>query len=234
MKGVVIYVKMPNTTAIRQLVPKSYHFDGYNELHCPNARDKPFFTDTAIQMGNYTLTTRLIKEDVLEILFSSVCPEGKIVFQPFKLTLELYIQKLKAAIQEKVDFIYLEISPIYSEDLQCLHYCYYNKIEDCKNLCLSKPGNVFTAISFDMEKVQKALSIYHGITNNNNLEENNMNQIFVKGNKSVVGTVNQLSAKKEINAIFVFIKILVKIKETNTKFKINIKTLQALPVEFLY
>lgn len=206
-------MRTPNTVAIRQLVPKSYHFDGYNELNCQNSRDRPFFTDNAIQMGNYTLTTRLKGENLLEVLFSSVCPKGKIVFQPFELTLELYIQKLKEAICDKRDFIYLGISPTYGEDFSCQLYQYRTsncqfRGNDCLNL-RAKPQNIFAAISFNMEEVQKALSIYHGITNNNDMEENNM-----KNTKKLLGMNFEFGISKDTNIASTLMGVAVRNRNT--------------------
>lgn len=171
------------TLAVRQLVPKSYHFDGYNELNCPNSRDRPFFSDSVVPMGKYTLTTRLCDGNTLEILFSSVCSMGKIVFEPFKLTLNEYIEKLKDAISEKRDFIYLKIIPKYhigSEEFTS--YDSYkgtnsNEYEsfsckasskcatkDCTIMRKQRPNHVLAAISFNMEEVKQALAIYYQIT----------------------------------------------------------------------
>ena len=105
-----------NTYAIRQLVPKSYHFDGYNELNCPNSRDKPFFGDNVIHMGEYHLTTRLHSHKTMYLEFSSVCSCGKISFEPYVLTLEEFVSKLKKAINENSDFITFSIIPKYSLD----------------------------------------------------------------------------------------------------------------------
>jgi len=151
---------------IRQLVPKSYHFDGYNELNCPNSRDKPFFSDTTVPMGDYTLTTRLLNQNTLEVLFSSVCPEGKIIFQPLRLTLDEYIQKLKEAINDKRDFIYLEVSITYPANSFCDSRTCCFATSACTKLRGSNSHTVFAAVSFHMEEVQHALSIYHGITTN--------------------------------------------------------------------
>ncbi len=76
------------TSLVRQLIPKSYHFDGYNEINCPNSRDKPFFAENTIPMGKYFLSTRLIDPNTISIEFESVCDRGKIIFQPYTLSLE--------------------------------------------------------------------------------------------------------------------------------------------------
>lgn len=167
MKGVVIAMGTPSKVSpIRHLVPKSYHFDGYDELNCPNARDKPFFSDNVVPMGEYTLTTRLVDEQTLEVLFSSICPEGRITFQPLRITLEEYIQKLKDAISDKRDFIYLEIFPTYYNVFSCKSLEHQCEKPACVKLRKDHPQHIFAAVSFHMAEVQQALSIYHGITNN--------------------------------------------------------------------
>ena len=79
------------TYAIRQLVPKSYHFDGYNELNCPNSRDKPFFGDNIINMGEQHLTILHLDSQTIPLQFSSVCPPGKIYFMPYTLKFEDFV-----------------------------------------------------------------------------------------------------------------------------------------------
>ena len=61
------------TKLIRQLVPKSYSFDAYNEINCSNSRDAPFFSDNVIQIGDYHLVTEFINPDLISLKFSSVC-----------------------------------------------------------------------------------------------------------------------------------------------------------------
>ena len=136
------------TSLVRQLVPKSYHFDGYNEINCPNSRDKPFFSDNVIPMGEYYLSIRLVNQNMISLEYSSICSYGKITFQPYALSLDSYISKLKTAIQEGSDFITFEIQPEYDVDSNFCSRC-SEKNEDCIQLRKNLPKKVLAAVSFN-------------------------------------------------------------------------------------
>ncbi len=155
------------TSLERNLVPKSYHFDGYNELKCPNSRDRPFFADNNIQMGDYFLTTRLVNPNTLSLQFSSVCSYGKITFSPYTLTIEEYSAKLQKATQEGCDFITFEIATKYEgSDIHCKNCT--EKTSACKQLHRNRPDKVYAAVSFNPSDVKKALAAYYKITKTTN------------------------------------------------------------------
>lgn len=165
------------SSLVRKLVPKSYHFDGYNELNCPNARDKPFFSDNVIPMGNHYLTVCKVNQDTIILEFSSICPEGKITFTPYTLTLEDFVKKLQEAVQNDCDFIYLEIeqktdystfyyfhSILELSELKECHNC-PNFLSVCSKKFLKNQASIFTAaISFNPEDIKEALAAYYQIT----------------------------------------------------------------------
>lgn len=152
------------TSLVRQLVPKSYHFDAYDLINCQNSRDKPFFSENVIPMEKHFLTTKLIDKNKLRLDFSSVCPKSDVQFEPYYLTLDEYISKLKKAIQDSSDFITFEIKitnrcnqPI------SLHTC-NTETGDCFNLRKRSTKTAMAAVSFDTSKVKKALARYYEIT----------------------------------------------------------------------
>lgn len=148
---------------VRQLVPKSYHFDGYNELNCSNSRDKPFFADNIIPMGEYYLTVRMENKNQIVLEYGTVCPKGEITFKPYKLSLETYVSKLQKAIQDGCDFITFEIFPQYNYDT-CSRVCSF-KNDDCTAMRKNKPNKVLAAVSFNTSEVKKALAMYFEIIN---------------------------------------------------------------------
>ena len=152
------------TYAIRQLVPKSYHFDGFNELNCPNSRDKPFFGDNIIRMGERHLTIRLHDRQTVYLEFSSICPTGQISFVPYKLTLETFVNKLKKAVNESSDFITFSITPKYPADPAICHNC-PAKNQDCTQIRKKIPLQIMAAVSFNLSEVKEALASYYEINN---------------------------------------------------------------------
>ena len=78
------------SSLLRKLIPKSYHFDGYNEVKCPNTRDKPFFAEGVANLGNYYLNKRIDNSGNLILEYSSVCPNGYISFKPYILSFESF------------------------------------------------------------------------------------------------------------------------------------------------
>lgn len=150
---------------VRQLVPKSYHFDGYNKLNCPNQRDRPFFQDNVIPMGDHYLTTRLICQNTLLIEFTSICYLGEITFETYWLSLDTYVEKLKKAIREKCDFITFEIKTHSSSLPSSSCKTCINRSEDCSNIRNNLEDTVHAAISFHTSDVKEALAAYYQITN---------------------------------------------------------------------
>lgn len=128
---------------LRKLVPKSYHFDGYNELNCPNTRDKPFFTEGSTAIGDYYLNTRLDSYANLILEYNSVCPYSKISFEPYTLYFEDFIKLLRTALEEESDFITFEIQTTY-RPLDCNGCKQINK--DCKSILKNKPSIVMAAV----------------------------------------------------------------------------------------
>ena len=159
---------------IRQLVPKSYSFDGYNEINCPNSRDAPFFSEGTVTMNDYHLTKTFINPTSLELEFSSVCKDyGFIHFKRYRLTLEEYIEKIHTAVKEDRDFITLDIEVEYrfSSDI-CDNYC-VRRNEQCTNFRIASvsrnaPRICMAAVSFNLSDMKEALSSYHEITKNTN------------------------------------------------------------------
>ena len=152
---------------VKNLVPKSYSFDGYNELNCPNSRDKPFFADNVIDLGDYTLTTRLERNNTLSLEFSTVCKKGKIIFKPYLLSFDEYIKKLKKALEENSDFITFDITVTNDllpwEETETCKSCPY-KTRDCNQIRKNDPAKIMAAVSFNVKSIQKSLSVYYGIT----------------------------------------------------------------------
>ena len=180
------------TYAIRQLVPKSYHFDGYNELNCPNSRDKPFFGDNVIQMGERHLTIFLLNKQTISLQFSSVCPFGKISFAPYELSIEGFVNKLKKAVNESSDFITFSITPKYSLEPTSCRSCSARNA-DCTQINQHVPSKVMAAVSFNISDVKEALASYYEI--NNNTGGNTM-----KPTKKLFGMLNfELGPSKDPN-----------------------------------
>ena len=151
-----------DTTLVRQIVPKSYHFDGFNVTNCPNSRDKPFFSDNMITLEKYYLNTRLESSDVLSIEFSSICPKGEIVFKPYKLNLEEFVKLLQETVSGESDFIHFEVEVAYNKLSKCNNCKSAN--EACKQLVRRKLTKVSAAVSFNKDDIEKVLASYFGIT----------------------------------------------------------------------
>ena len=152
------------TSLVRTLTPKSYHFDGYNEVNCPNSRDRPFFCDNAIPIGDYHLSIRLVNDRMISIEFASVCINGKITFKPYKLSLEGFVSKLKEAVNNSCDFISFEITPEYNCNTKTCKNC-NQKNKDCIAIRKTFPDKILAAVSFNMSEVKEALAMYFEITN---------------------------------------------------------------------
>ena len=184
------------TSLVRQLVPKSYHFDGYNEINCPNSRDKPFFSDNVIPIGEYYLSIRLVNQNMISLEYSSICSYGKITFQPYALSLDSYISKLKTAIQEGSDFITFEIQPEYDVDSNFCSRC-SEKNEDCIQLRKNLPKKVLAAVSFNTTDIKKALAMYFEISNQYSNVSNGGKNMKKKNN--IFGMNFELGLSKDSN-----------------------------------
>lgn len=156
---------------VRQLIPKSFHFDGYDLVDCRNARDKPFFCDSVIPMGKYTLTIRRVSLEKISLEFESVCRSGVIYFKPYYLTIDEFVSKLKNAVKTGSDYIYFEIIPVY-ETRNCCTRC-FDKTIDCKRMMEDCPNIVVAAVSFDVVDIERALAGYYEIVNSNTVKGGN-------------------------------------------------------------
>lgn len=194
------------TALVRNLVPKSYHFDGYNELKCPNARGQPFFSDNVIPMGDYHLTTHLENSDTMCLNFSNVCPMGNITFLPYRLTLNEYILKLREAIQSGADFITFEVVPRYTKSMSACQHCNARN-SDCSQLYKNRPTRVFAAVSFNSKEVKKALAAYYEITKTINGGETMAN---AKNNKNMFGISMEFGICKDPNIASTLMGVAVK------------------------
>lgn len=151
-----------NNSAIRNLIPKGYSFDAFNELNSQNIRDRPFWESSTIKLGNYYLNKKFENNGDLILEFSSVCPNGLISFQPYRLTFSNYIECLRKALDERSDFITFEIPITYKT-------CYYDsercnsRNKDCSYLLKNTPSFSIAAVSFEINDIKNALSVYFGI-----------------------------------------------------------------------
>lgn len=198
------------TSLVRQLVPKSYHFDGYNEINCPNSRDKPFFSDNVIPMGEYYLTTRLVDQNTISVEYTSTCVNGKITFKPYVLSLESYVSKLKKAIQDNCDFIILEIQPEYNCNPAFCSRC-PEKNTDCSQLWKNFPKQVLAAVSFYSSDVKEALAMYFEITNQQSTKGG---KTIMKKNNNIFGMNFELGLSKDPNITATLMGVAVKNPET--------------------
>ena len=206
-----------NTFLVRNLVPKSYHFDGYNELKCPNSRDRPFFKDNTIEMGNYFLSIRLEDSSHLSLNFESVCKEGNIKFKPYYLSLEDFVLKLKKSIQDGSDFITFEIIPEYFCDkARCIKCPYMRK--DCKQLTLNRPKKIYAAISFNSSEVKEALTSYFNITNLNG------GNTTMKKKNNLMGMNLEYGVCKDSNIASTLMGVAVRNKESGSWYTFDAAT----------
>lgn len=197
------------TSLVRQLVPKTYHFDGYNEINCPNSRDKPFFSDNVIPMGDYFLTIRLVNQNMISLEYASTCTKGKITFKPYKLSLESYVSKLQKAIQDGCDFITFEIQPEYDCDSSICNRC-SERNADCSQLWKKLPKQVLAAVSFNSSEVKEALALYFEITN----KHTTGGKTIMKNKNNLFGMNFELGLSKDSNIAATLMGIAVKNPET--------------------
>ncbi len=226
------------TSLVRQLIPKSYHFDGYNKLNCPNPRDKPFFSDNVIAMGKYYLTIRMVNPNMISIEYSSVCTNGKIIFRPYTLSLESYVSELKKAIQDNSDFITFNIQPEYNHDFDSCNHC-LDKNEDCVQIRKRLPKMTLAAISFNLLDIKEALSTYFEISNQQPI----IGGISMKNKNNIFGMNFELGISKDTNISATLMGLAVKNSETgnwytfdplkNTRKNITNMTMGNFPIFLL-
>lgn len=204
-----------NRSQLRDLVPKGYHFDAYNELNSPNSRDRPFFEEGVIPIGDYYLTKKFDSNSSLILQFSSVCPHGHISFEPYVLTFEEYIQLLRDALKSKSDFITFDIAIKHhgSEKIYC-RGC-DDRSKDCTALRKHISENTsedadiqVAAVSFEPKDIKHALSVYFGITTNNHSSKggNKMKANF----KKMLGMNFEVGISKDSNIAATFMGVAVR------------------------
>ena len=154
---------MVDKSKIRQLVPKRILFDGYNKVSC-RARDDPFFSTWNASMGKYNLSIRYNEtRNSITIAFQSPCPFDVVKYEPYVLTLDEFVDKLKKAVRTDSDFITLEITTVTDGSYGCSRSC-SNRNSDCNWVITNHPTTVSAAVSFDIDMVKKALN-YRNIDN---------------------------------------------------------------------
>lgn len=187
---------------IRQLVPKSVHFDGYNLVGC-KGRDSPFFGENAIPMGDYTFSVRQINNDTVSLIFQSVCKEEKIRFLPYLLTFEMFKSKLKKAVKTGSDFISFEIKPAFETSINSCTQC-STKSRDCTRMMKNKdhPETVFAAVSFDIDDIRRAFPDDYRMVNTNNKDGGRIkmkNSVLTTRGKSFMGVNFEFGRSKDPN-----------------------------------
>lgn len=184
-----------NVVALKRLVPKSYHFDGYNELNRQNSRDKPFFSQNTVSFGErYYLHIKLGAAESVILDFESPCGYGRIVFGSYHLSLNEFVNKLTKAIQDDADFITFEIPVKYKSRMVCGPCGSEN--EACLTLLETKPTSVMAAVSFNMDEVRDALERYHGIVRNKEPIRGGVN---MKGKKNFFGMNFEYGRSRDVN-----------------------------------
>lgn len=203
---------------LRQLIPKSYHFDGYNEVNCPNSRAAPFFSNNIVELGNRNLVIKLIDRNTISLEFESICVEGYINFKPYKLSIEKYVAMLKEAVQNGCDFITIPIVVDYQcssleilKKNECKVVCGW-KNDDCMVFLKKNRPTVLAAVSFDMNDVKEALAKYYGISNQN---DNKMGGTNMKMKKSLFGMNFEFGVSKDANIASTLLGVAVKNPATN-------------------
>lgn len=197
------------TSLLRELVPKGYHFDAYNELNSPNSRDRPFFEEGTIPIGEYYLSKRFENDDTLVLQYSSICPKGHILFKPYRLTLETYIEMLLDATKKRSDCILFEIPVRYSLSDYC-SYC-NDKNTDCLHLLKDIPKTKVAAVSFDPKDIKDALSVYFGITTvNNHSSKGGKTMKAMKNFKNLLGMNLEFGVSKDTDIAATFMGVAIR------------------------
>ncbi len=193
---------------LRDLVPKGYHFDAYNELNSPNSRDRPFFEEGVIPIGKYFLSKKLVNSDTLILQFSSVCPNGHILFKPYSLTFKEYINMLRGALKEKSDFITFEIPVEYNDESK--HYCKNctDESKDCSYLKKHFSARKTAAVSFETKDIKNALSVYFGIDTTTHTSKGGKN---MKTNfKKMLGMNFEIGVSRDSNIAATFMGVAIR------------------------
>lgn len=181
--------------ALKRLVPKSYHFDGYNEINRQNSRDKPFFSQNTVSFGErYYLHIKQWADEYVILNFESPCGYGMIAFGSYHLSFDEFVSKLTQAIQDDADFITFKIPVKYGDRKICAPCLDEN--EACMMLLKTKPKSVMAAVSFNMDEVKDALARYHGIVNNNEPIKGGFN---MKGKKNFFGMNFEYGRSRDVN-----------------------------------
>jgi hypothetical protein len=189
-----------NSSAVRELVPKGYHFDAYNKLNSPNSRDRPFFEDGIISIGKYHLLKRLEPDGSLLLQYDNVCHKGHICFKPYRLSFDKYVEMLRKALKERSDFISFEIPIEYGYIPGNCWHC-EDKNRDCSYLIKEESSTSIAAVSFNPDDIENALSEYFGIKQSNNssrggkkMKTNNFKKMFGMNLELGVSTDTNIAA----------------------------------------
>lgn len=168
-----------SSLAIRELVPKSYLFDAYGKRNFPNSRDRPFFEDGIVHLGDYLLIKRLESHNVLSLQYENVCHKGHISFKPYRLSFEKYVEMLRDALKAKSDFIYFEVPFEHPNNADICEYC-RDKCKACSSIQSEGFRNI-AAVSFNSADIKNALSEYFGIEQSRGgktMKTNNFKKMF--------------------------------------------------------
>lgn len=199
-----------SSSELRSLVPTSYHFDAYNELNSPNSRDRPFFEEGVVTLGDYYLTKSL-DGNTLILQYSSVCPNGHIKFRNYRLTFDDYIALLQKAIREKSDFITFDIPVWYYEPCYGI-YCRNceRKNDDCCYLSKNKPETVKAAVSFNSKDIKHALSVHFGITTSTHTSKGGKNTMKTNNMKKLLGMNFEFGISRDSNIAATFMGVAIR------------------------
>lgn len=202
-------MKYETTDLLRQLVPKSLHFDGYNKFNCPNSQNLPFFTDGHFELGDYLLTTSLASPTTVYLNYSSICQKGKIVFEPYCLTLDEFVEKLKSALKDDSDFITFNIQVRYTIRGNCRDCPYRNK--DCQQMLNTHPDKVVAAVSFNISDIKEALSaMYFETTTSTTKRGGNIMNMNTKKKNGIFGMKFEFGVSKDPNIASTLMGVAVK------------------------
>lgn len=202
-----------NASAVRELVPKGYHFDAYNELNSPNSRDRPFFEDGIISIGKYQLLKRLEPDGSLLLQYDNVCHKGHICFKPYWLSFDKYVEMLREALKERSDFISFEIPIEYG---YIPHSCWHceEKNQDCSHLVNEESSTSIAAVSFDPKDIKNALSEYFGITQSTNSSIRGGKKMKTNNFKKMFGMNFEIGVSKDQNIAATFMGVAIKNSRT--------------------
>lgn len=198
-----------SSSELWNLVPKGYHFDAYNELNSPNSRDRPFFEEGVVPLGDYYLTKSFEKSDTLVLQYSSVCPYGLIPFKPYRLTFDEYVKLLQNAIREKSDFITFDIPVAKVQDNIYCRSC-QNQNADCTYLRKNTPDTVSAAVSFNPKDIKHALSVHFGITTSTHTSKGGKNTMKTNNMKKLLGMNFEFGISRDSNIAATFMGVAIR------------------------